>query len=363
MSIERRKSKNGITKYRVRLNHKGRAIKSSTFTKIIDAKKWEAEQKVSLERNRNFPYQTTKMFFRDLYNLWLTNFAEIKKSSSSVKKDKQVYKNYIEPFIGSMDASSITPADINNIVRSLKSKTELTNNSINKVMQIIKALFNYGVRQQYILYNPANPVESLPVEPSDFSYWTKEETEKFLKHCNNKYKKNRTPYLIYLTALLTGMRAGEIFALKWDCIDLPGKLITIKRSTDRFNKSIKETTKSNKIRYVGINEILLSEFNKLKKRSKKVEFVFENSNGDLMDFYNFRNRFFVRDTQEAEVRTIRFHDLRHTFASHYMMNKGNIYYLQKILGHSDVKVTMRYAHLEPDNIAHTSNIVTFNTGK
>ena len=62
---------------------------------------------------------------------------------------------------------------------------------------------------------------------------------------------------------------------------------------------------------------------------------------------------------EADVKKIRFHDLRHTFASHYVMNGGNIFELQQILGRSDTKTTMRYSHFSPDHIAHTANIVRF----
>ena len=55
----------------------------------------------------------------------------------------------------------------------------------------------------------------------------------------------------------------------------------------------------------------------------------------------------------------RFHDLRHTFASHFMMNGGNIYDLQKILGHTSLEMTQRYAHLAPEHLVQAANIVSF----
>ncbi len=54
-----------------------------------------------------------------------------------------------------------------------------------------------------------------------------------------------------------------------------------------------------------------------------------------------------------------FHDLRHTFASHFMMNGGNIYDLQKILGHTSLEMTQRYAHLAPEHLVRASNVVSF----
>ena len=64
----------------------------------------------------------------------------------------------------------------------------------------------------------------------------------------------------------------------------------------------------------------------------------------------------------AEIeKKIRFHDLRHTYASQFMMNGGNLYDLQKILGHTDSKMTQRYAHLAPEHLVHVANIVSFNS--
>jgi len=359
VSIEKRKGKGGSVRYRPRIYLNRKVVRAAYFTKRIDAEKWESEQKVITEREQHFPSQVTNIFFSELYDLWLTNHAKIKKASNSITKDKQVYRDYIDPFIGSIQAKLVSPTDIDNIVNHLKNKTGLSNNSINKILQIIKSLFNYGIKKRHVLYNPVTSVEFLPVEPTAFDYWSNSEAEAFLRCTESKYKENRTPYLVYLTALLTGMRAGEIFALKWDSVDLARRLITIKRSTDKSTGKIKETTKSNKIRYVGINDDLFAEFTKHRNRNPKSEFVFENNVGSFINHDNFKNRFFTKDMKDVGTKAIRFHDLRHTFASHYMMNGGNIYDLQKILGHSDVKTTMRYAHLAPDHIAHTANIVSF----
>lgn len=359
MSIERRKSKDGSVKYRVRIYQNKTMVKESHFTKRFDAEKWKAEQIVALEREKYFPNQVSNLLFSEIYNSWLTNHAKIKKTSSTVIKDQQVYKNYIEPFIGSVKAHLVQPSDIDNIVHYLKNKTKLSHNSINKILQIIKALFNYGIKKRHLIYNPVTAIEFLPVKPMDINYWSKSDAQIFLDYTDHKYSEHRIPYLVYLTALLTGMRAGEIFALKWDAINLERRLITIKRSTDKANNCIKETTKSNKIRYVGINEELFTELVQHKNANPKSEFVFESSVGKVMDYDNFKNRFFLKDLILSGVKIIRFHDLRHTFASHYMMNCGKIYDLQAILGHSDVKTTMRYAHLAPEHIAHTANIVSF----
>ena len=73
-------------------------------------------------------------------------------------------------------------------------------------------------------------------------------------------------------------------------------------------------------------------------------------------------RSFFRAQKRAGLeRHFRFHDLRHTFASHFMMNGGNLYDLQKILGHSKIEMTLRYAHLAPDHLVEAINVVNFST--
>ena len=64
-------------------------------------------------------------------------------------------------------------------------------------------------------------------------------------------------------------------------------------------------------------------------------------------------------SKEADVRRIRIDDFRHTFASHYVMSEGTIYDLQQLLGHSDVKTTMRYAHLSPNHPVKTADIIDY----
>jgi integrase len=91
------------------------------------------------------------------------------------------------------------------------------------------------------------------------------------------------------------------------------------------------------------------------------DFVCLNEKGSSWDV-NHSARWFRIALEKARVRKVRFHDLRHTFASHFMMNNGNIYDLQKILGHSDMKMTMKYAHLSPEHLLAASNIVSFNGG-
>ena len=82
-----------------------------------------------------------------------------------------------------------------------------------------------------------------------------------------------------------------------------------------------------------------------------------NRDSDNPDHYSGRN--FKRACERAGVRSLKFHDLRHTFASHFMMRGGNLFDLKELLGHSDIKTTMIYAHLSPNHLKEASRIVNF----
>ncbi|MBI2519217.1 MAG: tyrosine-type recombinase/integrase [Bdellovibrio sp.] len=92
---------------------------------------------------------------------------------------------------------------------------------------------------------------------------------------------------------------------------------------------------------------------------RKSDYVFVDELGRPVDPHHLYRDFSKAQRRASLERHFRFHDLRHTFSSHFMMNGGNLYDLQKILGHSRIEMTMRYAHLSPDHLASAINVVNF----
>lgn len=137
-------------------------------------------------------------------------------------------------------------------------------------------------------------------------------------------------------------------------------MITVRRSYCNVSKVIRETTKSGKIRHVPLGEAIYNDL--LEAHARRNNELVLTLNDRMIDKSNLRNRYFYRDMRESGVSRIRFHDLRHTFASHFMMNGGNIYTLHAILGHSDIKMTQRYAHLSKAFIA-SRTYVSLDGGK
>lgn len=167
--------------------------------------------------------------------------------------------------------------------------------------------------------------------------------------------------MLYASAIYTGMRQGELAGLKWSDIDLERRIITVQRS-------FTGPTKSGSPRYVPVLTALLPLL-KLWRLQVFGDLVFQNAAANMLhsncnlfttDFKGcllvagFPDKIKADKTRSYMV----FHDLRHTFASQWVMAGGDIFKLQKIMGHESVQMTMRYSHLSPD--AFTSDFDLFN---
>ena len=163
-------------------------------------------------------------------------------------------------------------------------------------------------------------------------------------------------YPLALTLSRTGMRIGEALGLQWDDLDFKGRFITIKKSLSRGKI---ETTKNNKIRKIDMSHQLAETLQDLKHKRKLEtvkrgwksvpEWVFVNAEGHTLDGNNWRKRVFDKVLEKAELRKIRVHDLRHTYASLLIQAGESLAYVRDQLGHHSIKVTVDiYGHLAPE---------------
>ena len=183
-------------------------------------------------------------------------------------------------------------------------------------------------------------------------------------------------YPLLFTAIFTGMRKGEILALTWDSINWITQKITVDKN---YTYGGLGTPKTGKIRVIDMsNELakVLKEW-RLACPNSELNLVFPNSNGNYQSADNLAKRRFLPALNRAGIDKIRFHDLRHTYASLLLANGAPMKYVQHQIGHSSITMTMDlYTHLLPEvndkcvnllnNIVDTTvetneNIVKFGT--
>jgi len=148
-----------------------------------------------------------------------------------------------------------------------------------------------------------------------------------------------------LTAVLTGMRQGELFGLQWEDIDFARHQIHVRRSLWRGTLGTPKSRRSR--RAIDMTQTLEQALQEL-STTRRSEFVFCSERGTPLDADNFRHREFPAALRRAALRRIRFHDLRHTYTSLLIAHGAHPRYIQAQLGHASIQTTLdRYGHLMP----------------
>ncbi|MFZ4405321.1 MAG: tyrosine-type recombinase/integrase, partial [Pseudobdellovibrionaceae bacterium] len=206
--------------------------------------------------------------------------------------------------------------------------------------------------ENYIGKNPLHRLPGLKMSPGRIDYLSQQEILQLLRGNSTE-----ECYPLILVALNTGLRIGELTGLCWDRVNFQTNMIEVSRSLTR--SGLANTTKTNLIRYIPMNNEVRDCLEDLLKKQKGPQFVFTDPKGNHYNPDHFSQRKFQQALDRVGVRRVHFHILRHTYASHFMMNGGNIYDLQKILGHTKVDMTMKYAHLSPQHLNRAVETVRF----
>ena len=204
--------------------------------------------------------------------------------------------------------------------------------SINFEMTIFGHILNKAVEWQLLEVSPFKKGKKLlfRLDNGRCRYLTEEEIGKLLDACISYLRP------IVQTALLTGMRKGEILTLKWDMI------------RDGYIYLDGSNTKSGKSRQIPIHDDLAEVFKEVRQANQlRSEYVFCKESGARFDEIS---QAFEAACKRAGITDFTFHDLRHTFASHMIMSGTDLTTLSRILGHASVTMTMRYAHLSKGHL-------------
>src|SRR3989338_5955266 len=144
------------------------------------------------------------------------------------------------------------------------------NQTCNNCLQLLKKILRDACRWRYLERNETEYISPLRIQKREATFWTREEVLQFLEFVRTQRPKF---YLVFVIALNTCMRRGEIQALKWDCVDLNRKVILVKRIFCHVEKKIIDRTKGKKDRIIPINQMLFECLAEQRKKSECQEFV------------------------------------------------------------------------------------------
>jgi len=257
------------------------------------------------------------------------DYAKVAKKASTYETDTYWAKHLRRSF-GSMPLKDMTPDKVatyleNKLADGLKPAT------VSHHLALLKHSFTMAVKWGLLPANPLRDVR-LPVKVNNarLRYLTPEEIDRLLAACPSHLRP------IVLTGLHTGMRKGEILSLKWEQVDLNNRVALL------------GDTKNGEARGVPLNSTMLALFKELQAeqgRSGGVSlWVFVNPNTGK-PYRRDANTAWRTARKKAGITNLHFHDTRHTTASHLRMQGADLLTIQEILGHKDLRMTARYAHV------------------
>lgn len=233
-------------------------------------------------------------------------------------------------FFDSFNLSDITVADIE--AYKTRRLSAISPASVNRELACLKYMLNRAEELGLTDNTVARQIKLFREPQNRIRYLTTDEIKKLLNAITLDYLR-----LIVIIALNTGLRKGEILSLRWKHIDLSNRLLFVE--TVEYKKK-EDSPKSGKSRIVPINETLYEELYKWKTSPDKEAKLF-----NVVEI----KRSFRTALKNANIKNFRFHDLRHTFASHLVMAGVDLTTVCSLLGHSSIQMTMKYAHLSPDH--------------
>jgi integrase len=281
---------------------------------------------------------------------------------STLRGYRSIMNAYLLPAFGGRRLEQITSADIEQwraglcavdgprLQRSSEGNSEggaglvarpLTNNSKNHIMVLLHGVFTRACKVWSLPVNPVAAVERHPTRLSgDIAVFSPEEVWALVRAAESEQDG-----ALFLTAAFTGLRLGELIALRFRDVDFTGSLVRVRAS---WSVGALTTPKSGKVRSVPLAPEVAQVLAKLSQReffASEDDLVFAGVTGAYLDDSALRRRY-KRALKRAGLRELRFHDLRHTFGTR-MIAKADIRHVQEWMGHADIQTTMRYLHYAP----------------
>lgn len=337
--------------WRVQWRENGRR-RSRVFEAKGDARKFELELELGIADVA--PTKTRRLTFGQYAERWLAEHVRVEKARSQWAKDEGRLKRYLLPAFGDLPLDALRQshlltlkADLLGMPAYRRGGRGLSKTTANLVLVQAKQMLSAAVARELLPANPWAAVKLHKVAAQDFAYWVPDERDVFLEQAaalDGPFTR------LVAVACHTGLRLGELAALTRRDLDFDRNRIRIRGSFD-FESMTLKSTKGGEVADVPMNAAVREALAPLRFIRQQDQLVFDRSM-----FWSARKRL-GRLAKAVGVTPIRFHDLRHTFASCLAMAGVDLLVIQQLMRHKSYQMTLRYAHLHPSHLAGATDVL------
>ena len=327
--IQKIKRQDGFV-YRSIIKRKG----SKTITKVFKSKKLAIEFAKHIEGNResllafNKPKQS-QLLLSELVKEYLLNGY-----SGTRLKDQSYRLDFWVNNLGSKQIEDITRIEISYLLTTLSPR--LSNATVNRYKASISVIFTHACRYYNLKDNPSRHIPSLPENNERTRFLSEAERTRLFSSCRcSQWDKL---YLLVLLAITTGARKGELTKLGWGDIDF-----------DRRTAYV-ATTKNGQPKVLPLTDSVIREMKLFDTKDSSLIFASKVKEEVAYCF----TKPWKKALEDADIKDFRFHDLRHSCASYLAQSGASLLEIADVLGHKQISVTKRYAHL---CIGHKVNLI------
>ena len=300
--------------------------------------------------------------FAEYAECWLSQHAEIQCKPSTVTRYREILRLYLLPAFGTVRLGQITRAMVKEFLSEKASGGRLSRSSLRLMLCTLGGIFSHAIDDELVANNPAAKLGKFTKtgKPNrQATALTRREANQLLEAAKEYCPQY---YVLFLTALRSGLRRGELVALLWGDVqfangeDDPNRHILVQHNYARGGFT---SPKGKRNRRVDLSKQLRRELLALRdtrlfaafqagRTSIADDLVFPSKTGAVLNPENLVSRQFLPCVEKAGLRRIRFHDLRHTFGSLLIQDGAPLPYVKEQMGHSSIQITVDiYGHLIP----------------
>lgn len=341
------------------INHGGkRKAKCIGDKKAAEAVASKIRERLKLGEFRIVEEKPRAPLFKDYAQGWVDTYAAAFCKYSTASGYETMITKHLVPFFKGTAIDEIQRRDVKALVTS-KIAEGLSVATVKNIRLCLSSILSSALDDEIIKGNPATDLGKkmrkflrLARNGKNVTCFTRGEVSLFLNTALTHYPEH---YPLFLCAVRTGMRFGELLALQPGDLDFHGGFIEVQRSIVRGRIT---TPKNGKTRRVDMSHQLMAVLKEHLRKTKEQklahgweempEWLFYNEDLQPLDQANLRHRVFYKCLAKAGLRRIRFHDLRHTYASLLISQGESLAYVKEQMGHHSIQVTVdTYGHLIP----------------